>query len=579
MTSILNNRYRLIKPLGEGGFGNTFLAEDTHMPSGRRCVIKQLKAVTDDPQYYQLVKDRFQREAATLEKLGQGHKQIPDLYAYFAEADQFYLVQEWIEGETLTKLLANGKSPQVKELLVSLLPVLAYIHSNRIVHRDIKPDNIIIRSGDNQPVLIDFGAVKEAMGTVVNSQGNATNSIVIGTPGFMPSEQAAGRPVYSSDLYSLGLVGVYCLTGKMPQELSNDPQTDELLWQQHAPQVNPQLATVINKAIMSHPRNRFSSAQEMLTALQSNVNNVNVDNAPTIAVAPGNRNPVSQEEFAPTVAVSAPSSQTVAIPTKKSGLAPSIILGSFIIGSLLGFSLMLGLMLSNTSNQTDQETASSTTESSQSDSSEQNSSTTQSSQPNSSGQSSSTTKSPESNSSGQTSSAIESSQPNSSKQASSQTQPTETENNSSTQEKSKDQSKEPSQPTENNQSPEPVAEESPSDTQKKSQLSPQETVSTYYQNLNKGNLEAAWEKLPKALQNNPRVHPQGYISYAKWFNQVDSIDVQTIEVREEKEDSAKVDVRFKYNMKSGQVSNHYLRYNLIWDEETKSWQFWQITNK
>lgn len=561
MTSILNNRYRLIKPLGEGGFGNTFLAEDTHMPSGRRCVIKQLKAVTDDPQYYQLVKDRFQREAATLEKLGQGHKQIPDLYAYFAEADQFYLVQEWIEGETLTKLLANGKSPQVKELLVSLLPVLAYIHSNRIVHRDIKPDNIIIRSGDNQPVLIDFGAVKEAMGTMVNSQGNATNSIVIGTPGFMPSEQAAGRPVYSSDLYSLGLVGIYCLTGKMPQELSHDPQTDQIFWQKYAPQVNPQLATVINKAIMSNSRDRFNSAEEMLKALQ---NNVNVDNAPTIAVAPGNRNPVSQEELDPTVAVAAPSPQTATVPAKKSGLAPSIILGSFIIGSLLGFSLMLGLMLSNTSNQTKQETASSTTESSQSDSSGQTSSTTKSSQPNSSGQASSTTKSTESNSS---------------EQASSQNRPTKTENNSSTQEESTNQTNNPSQPLENNQSPVTVAEETPSDTQEKPQLSPQETVSTYYQNLNEGNLEAAWEKLPKELQNNPRVHPQGYISYAKWFNQVDSIDVQTIEVKEEKEDSAKVDVRFKYNMKNGKTSNHYLRYNLIWDKEKESWQFWQITGR
>ncbi|MGB7520119.1 MAG: serine/threonine-protein kinase, partial [Spirulinaceae cyanobacterium] len=330
MTStLLNNRYRLLKPLGEGGFGNTFLAEDTHMPSGRRCVIKQLKPVTNDPQYYQLVKDRFGREAATLEKLGQGNNQIPNLYAYFSEADQFYLVQEWIEGETLTKLVEKqGKlgESQVKELLTSLLPVLAYIHSQRIVHRDIKPDNIIIRTLDNQPVLIDFGAVKEAMGTVVNSQGNATNSIVIGTPGFMPSEQAAGRPVYASDLYGLGLVAVYCLTGKMPQELVNDPQTGELLWQEYAPQISPQLARVLNKAIMSHPRDRFSDAQEMLAALQSNL-----DNAPTIAVAPGNRNPVSQAEFSPTVAVSAPSSQTVTVPKRKSGLAGSILLGSIIM--------------------------------------------------------------------------------------------------------------------------------------------------------------------------------------------------------------------------------------------------------
>ncbi|MCT7972586.1 serine/threonine-protein kinase [Laspinema olomoucense] len=269
--TLLNNRYRIIKELGSGGFGETFLSEDTQMPSERRCVVKQLKPVTANPQIFQLINERFAREAAILEALGEGNRQIPRLYAYFEEQSQFYLVQEWIEGETLTNRVENqGKMSEssVREILISLLPVLEFVHSQRIVHRDIKPDNIMLRKSDGIPILIDFGAVKETMGTVMNSSGNGTSSIVIGTPGFMPSEQAAGRPVYSSDLYSLGLTAIYLLTEKWPQELAINHDTGEVIWRQYAPRISPSLATVLDKAIMSHSRDRFHSAREMLDALE-----------------------------------------------------------------------------------------------------------------------------------------------------------------------------------------------------------------------------------------------------------------------------------------------------------------------
>ncbi|MEC4983544.1 MAG: serine/threonine-protein kinase [Oscillatoria sp. PMC 1068.18] len=268
---LLNNRYQIIRTLGSGGFSETFLAEDTQMPSARRCVIKQLKPANNNPQLYQLVQERFAREAAILERLGEANSQIPKLYAYLAEAGQFYLVQEWIEGDTLTQLVQKQgtlSESTVKEILISILPVLDYVHGQQIVHRDIKPDNIIIRSRDRVPVLIDFGAVREAMGTTLSSQGNYTSSIVIGTPGFMPSEQAAGRPLYSSDLYSLGLTAIYLLTGRIPQDLASNPQTGEVIWQQYAPQISEAFATVLNKAVMSHPRERYYTAEEMLAALQ-----------------------------------------------------------------------------------------------------------------------------------------------------------------------------------------------------------------------------------------------------------------------------------------------------------------------
>jgi serine/threonine protein kinase, bacterial len=336
--TLLNNRYRLIRKLSSGGFGETFLAEDTHMPSGRRCVIKQLIPITNNPQIYQLVQERFQREAAILEELGEGSNQIPKLYAYFSVNGQFYLVQEWIEGETLTnKLRQQGLLSEntVRDILMTLLPVLDYVHSKRMVHRDIKPENIMVRQRDGKPVLIDFGAVKETMGTVVNAQGNNTSSIVIGTPGFMPSEQAAGRPVYSSDLYSLALTAIYLLTGKMPQALDIDPGTGNILWRRYALNVSPNLADVLDKAIEFHPRDRYPTARSMFDALQS----VSSPIPPTIpAQHPPIGSPPPTQKSAQTVP---PITSTLDTGSGQK----AIIIGSLILGSLIGASVIFGLYL------------------------------------------------------------------------------------------------------------------------------------------------------------------------------------------------------------------------------------------
>ncbi|MFB2969293.1 protein kinase [Aerosakkonema sp. BLCC-F183] len=327
---LLNNRYQLVQAIATGGFGQTFLAEDTHLPSRRRCLLKQLKPVAHNPQAYQLIQERFAREAAILEKLGNSHDQIPDLYAYFEEGGQFYLVQEWIEGQTLTEKLQREvklSESSVRDILINILPVIDYVHTQGIIHRDIKPDNIILRQRDNKPILIDFGAVKETMTTVMNSQGNPTNSMVIGTPGFMPSEQAAGRPIFSSDLYSLGLTAIYLLTGKLPQELQVDSQTGELIWRQNAPNINRNLAAVLDKAIRSHPRDRFSTARQMLDALQTSptpVGGVPLSQQETIAVSPGG---------ASTQAVKIPHPSNRSREWKKAAIIAGGIVGAaFIIG-------------------------------------------------------------------------------------------------------------------------------------------------------------------------------------------------------------------------------------------------------
>ena len=268
----LANRYQIIKHLGSGGFGDTFLAEDTHLPSRRICVIKQLKPITNNPVIYEVVKERFQREAAILEDLGNGHSQIPSLYAYFEEEGQFYLVQEYIEGKSLSNIIKNeGKQSEaiVKNWVENLLPVLSYLQSKNIIHRDIKPDNIIIRKNDGMPVLIDFGAVKETMGTEFSPSGNYVSSIVIGTPGFMPPEQAIGRPVFSSDLYALGLTAICLLTQKLPQDLETDRMTGSIIWKNQALNITPTLANVLDTAIKHNADQRFVTAQIMLESIRN----------------------------------------------------------------------------------------------------------------------------------------------------------------------------------------------------------------------------------------------------------------------------------------------------------------------
>jgi serine/threonine-protein kinase len=287
--TLVSNRYRVVRELGRGGFGRTSLVEDTQLPSGRRCVLKELLLIESSPEIYNLVKQRFEREAVLLEELGNLTLQIPSLYAYFAENNKFYLVQEYIEGDTIAgRVQSQGvmSDAAVREWLSGLLPILSLIHDRNIIHRDIKPENIILSQRDHKPVLIDFGAVRETMGTAINSQGNTTRSIVIGTPGFMASEQAAGRAVYGSDLYSLGLTAIYALTGKIPQELPTDGRTGDIEWRQFAPTVSGGLAAVIDRAIAPHSRDRCQTSGQMLDELLRS-NSVTRMPGTTLSMSPG----------------------------------------------------------------------------------------------------------------------------------------------------------------------------------------------------------------------------------------------------------------------------------------------------
>lgn len=297
MTNLLSNRYQVLRVLGSGGFGQTFLAEDTQMPSRRICVIKQLKAIADNPDIYKIVRDRFQREAATLETLGKDNGLVPELYASFCEDNEFYLVQEWIDGKDLSDIVHTEgclTEAKVKRILLDLLPTLGYIHEKGIIHRDIKPENIILRNRDRKPVLIDFGAVKATLATALTAQGDVTCSVVIGTPTFMPSEQAIGRVGFASDLYSLGLTAIFLLTGKLSSELDTDPQTGELSWQRYADNFSPEFVGFLDKAIRLNFRDRYATANEMLATLRSLFD----DSTTIITIPPQNSSSESAESKA-----------------------------------------------------------------------------------------------------------------------------------------------------------------------------------------------------------------------------------------------------------------------------------------
>ncbi|MBD2499778.1 serine/threonine protein kinase [Anabaena azotica] len=274
---LLDHRYQVIRVLATGGFGQTYIAQDTRRPGNPTCVVKHLQPATSDPRVFETAKRLFNSEAETLENLGH-HDQIPRLLAYFDENQEFYLVQEFIDGHTLTEELIPGNrwsESQVIQLLQEVLGILEFVHNQGVIHRDIKPDNLIRRQADNKLVLVDFGAVKQLRTQMVTVVGQPTATVVIGTPGYMSTEQGQGKPRPNSDIYALGIIAIQALTGLSPTELQEDPQTGELIWR-HLVNVSERLAVVLNKMVRYHFKDRYQTATEALQALQAAINPVPV---------------------------------------------------------------------------------------------------------------------------------------------------------------------------------------------------------------------------------------------------------------------------------------------------------------
>jgi len=265
---LLSGRYKITRVLGHGGFGRTYLAEDIQRPGNPTCVVKQLMPARQDTKFLQVARRLFDAEAEILEVLGK-HDQIPELLAYFEENNEFYLVQEYIHGHTLSEELApvHGvqKESWVIDILKGILEVLAFVHQHRVIHRDIKPSNIIRCATDNRLVLIDFGAVKLMQPPTSPQTELAT--VAIGTRGYAPPEQFVGHPRLSSDIYALGMIGIQAITGIVPHELQPNAHTGTVVWR-HWAQVSVDLAAILDKMVRYHFSDRYQSAAAVLQDLK-----------------------------------------------------------------------------------------------------------------------------------------------------------------------------------------------------------------------------------------------------------------------------------------------------------------------
>jgi serine/threonine protein kinase len=258
----LSDRYRAIRPIGQGGFGRTFLAIDEAQPEKLPCVIKQFAPQSQENRVQAAA--LFEQEAARLAELGQ-HAQIPALLSHCEQAGYQYLVQEFIDGQNLAQELRD-RGPltqgEIENLLSSLLPVLQFIHDRGVIHRDIKPENIIRRT-DDQWVLVDFGAAKQATGTALLKTGTT-----IGSAEFIAPEQARGKAAFASDLYSLGVTCLHLLTQVSPFDLIDG--NNHWVWRDwlKANTVSEELGYLLDKMVAA-PNQRFQSAAEVLAFLKN----------------------------------------------------------------------------------------------------------------------------------------------------------------------------------------------------------------------------------------------------------------------------------------------------------------------
>jgi serine/threonine protein kinase len=299
--TVVDNRYRIIRQLGQGGFGRTYLAEDNHK-SQQTCVLKEFAPQVQAQQDLDKAKELFEREANVLKTLQ--HPQIPRFHAslqvQIGSKDFFFLVQDYIDGINYDQLLEQRQSQgtafsegEIITLLEQILPVLSYIHSGDVVHRDISPDNLIWRRSDHMPMLIDFGGVKQlpaAQGFWLTHLGG--NNTLLGKKGYAPEEQLRqGKVFFNSDLYSLAVTVLVLLTGKEPQKLYDSYQ-GIWYWGKEI-RVSSNFESVLKKMLAYKPSDRYERADQILQDLSSNTTatpqNTYVTKLKTMVVAPGRK--------------------------------------------------------------------------------------------------------------------------------------------------------------------------------------------------------------------------------------------------------------------------------------------------
>ena len=269
---VLQGRYQIVQSLGAGVFGQTYIAVDIDHPENPKCVVKKLKATNFQPSYLDTLRLHFLTETETLKQLGH-HNQIPELLACFEENERFYLVQEFIEGHALTAELPMGQQwgrlwseSEVIQFLNDVLEILEFVHSQGVIHCDVKPENLIRRACDGKLVLIDFGSIQPVDFSL--DAELPINSLAATSLGYIPPEQFISQAQPNSDIYALGMIAIQALTGLTPLQLKIDPYTNDIYWRFHNTPVNDYLAAVLSGMIRYDYETRFQSVVEVLQVLK-----------------------------------------------------------------------------------------------------------------------------------------------------------------------------------------------------------------------------------------------------------------------------------------------------------------------
>jgi len=306
-SKLLGDRYQVVEVLSQGAFCQTYRAQDTYLPNHPNRVVKHFLPSSKYSIPLEIRRRLFTREVDSLKKLSH-YDLVPHLLADFEENLEFYLVQEFIEGHTLSAEVSPGNrwtESKVIQMLQEILSILNFVHSHGLIHRDVKPNNIIRRKQDNRLILIDFGAVKPIWNQLIREPEKTSiftpieqyTTIAIGTPGYMPNEQQRGKPRLNSDIYALGMIGIQALTGVHPTQLPEDSHTGEIIWQNLA-EVSNGLASVLNKMVCYHFQDRYKSAKEALEALEALTNfspaSVNIKLEEQLPLTGEDANPVFQ---------------------------------------------------------------------------------------------------------------------------------------------------------------------------------------------------------------------------------------------------------------------------------------------
>jgi serine/threonine protein kinase, bacterial len=317
--ALLGDRYQIVKEIGQGGFGRTYLCEDINRFK-EPCVLKEFAPQVQGTALLTKAQQLFEREAGVMYQLQ--HPQIPMFREMFrvnrGGVGQLFLVQDYVAGDNYQQLLRHKLKQgqtftevEIVEFLTQILPVLGYIHSLGVIHRDISPDNLIRRESDGLPVLIDFGGVKQiavdAATQYMSGGGGYHVSTKLGKIGYAPNEQMQrGVVFHHSDLYALGATTLVLLTGKEPLDLI-DPQNFVWNWREHI-NLSPNLAGILDRMLQLRPKDRFQSAQDVLFALTAR-NSSNTPSSPplppTLHSAPTQAPPAAANIHAPTVVANA----------------------------------------------------------------------------------------------------------------------------------------------------------------------------------------------------------------------------------------------------------------------------------